>query len=145
MMRNMARHDAYLDHLGKVKLFSSCTRKELQTIAKASDELAVKAGTLLVDQGQAGTQTFVILEGTATVKRNGRKIATLGPGAPVGELSLLDHGPRTASVTADSDMKVLVLAQRQFSALIAEVPSIASKMLAILAGRVRELDRANFG
>lgn len=141
----MAKNDAYLDNLGNVRMFSSCTRKELQTIIKASDELSVKAGTVLVDQGAAGTQSFVILEGSATVKRNGRKIATLGAGATVGEMSLLDRGPRTASVIADTDMRVLVIGQREFAALLAEVPSIALKMLATLAGRVRDLDRANFG
>ena len=145
MILRMAKSDAYLDNLGNVRLFSSCTKKELQTIIKASDELSIKAGTVLVDQGAAGTQSFVILEGSATVKRNGRKIAVLGTGATVGEMSLLDRGPRTATVVADTDMRVLVIGQREFSALLAEVPSIALKLLATLAGRVRDLDRANFG
>ena len=109
MILRMAKSDAYLDNLGNVRLFSSCTKKELQTIIKASDELSIKAGTVLVDQGAAGTQSFVILEGSATVKRNGRKIAVLGTGATVGEMSLLDRGPRTATVVADTDMRVLVI------------------------------------
>ncbi len=145
MIPLMAKSDAYLDNLGNVRLFSSCTKKELQIIIKASDELSIKAGTVLVDQGAAGTQSFVILEGSATVKRNGRKIAVLGTGATVGEMSLLDRGPRTATVVADTDMRVLVIGQREFSALLAEVPSISLKLLATLAGRVRDLDRANFG
>ena len=70
------------------------------------------AGSLLVDQGQTGREAFVVLDGTVTVKRNGRKVATLGPGAIVGELSLLDHGPRTATVVCETDCSLFVISQR---------------------------------
>ena len=93
----MASKKAYVDHLRSVPLFAGCTRKELERIARSGDEVKMTAGTLLVDQGQTGVEAFVMLEGSVTVKRNGRKMATLGPGAIVGELSLLDHGPRTAT------------------------------------------------
>ena len=76
----MAIRQAYLDHLARVPLFATCSRKDLQKIAKASDEVDVKAGTTLVDQGQPGREAFLILDGSATVQRNGRKVATLGPG-----------------------------------------------------------------
>ena len=110
----MASKRAYLDHLRNVPLFNSCSNKELQTIARATDELTVPAGHVLTDQGQMGREAFVIVDGSATVKRNGKKVATLGPGSVVGELSLLDHGPRTATVTTDSDTTVLVIEQRHF-------------------------------
>ena len=100
---------------------------------------------MLVDQGDAGREAFVIIEGTATVKRNGRKVGTLGPGDAIGELALLDHGPRTATVTADTDMTVLVLSAREFSGVIEEVPGLAHKLLVELAARVRELDRQIYG
>ena len=67
-----------------------------------------------------GREAFVIVDGSATVKRNGKKVATLGPGAVVGELSLLDHGPRTATVTTDTDTTVLVIDQRHFLGVLDE-------------------------
>ena len=103
------------------------------------------AGSLVVDQGQTGREAFVILKGSATVRRNGKKVATLGPGSVVGELSLLDHGPRTASVVADTDCVMLVISQRQFLGVLDSIPALSHKMLATLAGRIRELDRQYFG
>jgi CRP-like cAMP-binding protein len=79
------------------------------------------------------------------VKRNGRKVGTLGPGDAIGELSLLDHGPRTATVTADTPMTLLVLSAREFAGVLDEVPGLAQKLLAQLARRVRELDRQIYG
>ena len=141
----MAIRQAYLDHLARVPLFATCSTKDLQKIAKASDEIAVKAGTTLIDQGQQGREAFIVVDGSATVKRNGRKITSVGPGAVIGELSLLDRGPRTATVTADTDMTVLVIDQRNFAGVIDQVPALAHKLLATLAGRIRDLDRANYG
>lgn len=135
----------YLDHLSAVPLFSACSKKELQAISRASVEVDIQEGRTFVEQGQTGREAFVIVDGTADVRRNGKKIATLGPGGVVGELALLDRGPRTASVTAASPMKVLVLGPREFSGLLDEVPTITHKLLAALASKVRELDKANFG
>jgi CRP/FNR family transcriptional regulator, cyclic AMP receptor protein len=135
----------YLSHLRKVPLFSACTDKELAKIGKASDEVDVAAGTTFVDQGQTGREAFVILSGSATVRRNGKKVATLGPGAVIGELSLLDHGPRTASVTTDEDSTLLVIDQRHFTAVLDDVPQVSHRILAGLASRVRDLDRRYFG
>jgi CRP-like cAMP-binding protein len=137
--------DAYLDHLAAVPLFSACTRKDLQKIAKASDELDVADGHVLVRQGEIGRECFVIVNGNAIVKRNGRKVNALGPGACVGELALLDRGPRTATVEADGPMKVLVLGPREFSGVLDEVPGLTHKLLAALAARVRELDAKAYG
>ncbi len=141
----MAAKRAYLDHLKNVPLFNSCSTKELQTIARATTELTVPAGHTLTDQGQTGREAFVIVEGSATVKRNGKKVATLGPGAVVGELSLLDHGPRTATVTTDTETQLFVIEQREFLGVLDSVPSLSHKLLATLAGRVREFDRQYYG
>jgi CRP/FNR family transcriptional regulator, cyclic AMP receptor protein len=141
----MAPKKAYLDHLRKVSLFSSCTTKDLEKIHKAGDEIPVKAGHVLVEQGKTGREAFVIINGTATVRRNGKKVATLGPGAMVGELSLLDHGPRTATVTCDTDCDVLVLQQNRFLGVIDDVPALSHKLLASLASRIREFDRQYYG
>ena len=141
----MPGKDTYLDHLAQVPLFAACSRKELQTIAKASDEVTVPSDKVLVEQGASGRECFVIVEGTASVRRNGRKVATLGPGSYFGELSLLDKGPRTATVTADTPLTVLVLGPREFSSVLDSVPGLSHKLLSTLASRVRDLDSKAYG
>lgn len=140
----MARQ-SHLDHLASVSLFSACSKKELQAVAKASDEIAMPAGKVLCEQGSIGREAFVILDGTADVRINNKPVATLGAGACVGELALLDHGPRTATVTASTDLQVLVIGAREFAGIVDEVPSIAHKILRALATRVRELDTQIYG
>lgn len=141
----MAAKDQYLDHLGSIALFSALSRKELERVSRSVDELTVTAGHRLVTQGDVGREMFVIVDGQATVERNDQVIGTIGPGAAVGELSLLDHGPRTASVTCDTDCTVLVLGAREFSALLDDVPDLTHKMLTRLAAWVRELDSKVYG
>ena len=141
----MASKKASLDHLRNVSLFASCSTKDLQKIAKSGDEISMPAGSLIVDQGQTGREAFVLLDGSVTVRRNGKKVATLGPGTIVGELSLLDHGPRTATVTCESDCTLLLITQRHFAAVLDEVPALSHKLLAALAGRIRDLDRHYYG
>jgi len=141
----MAPRSKHLESLGEIPLFSALSKRDLQRIAKASNEITRDPGTVLVDQGDAGREAFVIIEGSATVKRNNRKVGTLGPGDAIGELSLLDHGPRTATVTADTPMTLLVLSAREFSGVIEEVPGLAHKLMIELAKRVRELDRQIYG
>jgi CRP-like cAMP-binding protein len=144
MMRAMAGKQT-LEHLRNVSLFSGCSKKDLEKIAKSGDEITQPAGSIIVDQGQTGREAFVILEGTAIVKRNGKKVATLGEGSVVGELSLLDHGPRTASVICETDCTLLVLSQRHFLGVLDEVPALSHKLLATLAGKIREFDRQYYG
>ncbi len=141
----MATKKAQLEHLANVALFSGCTKKELERVAKAGDEIVMTAGTVIVDQGQTGREAFVVLEGTVTVKRGGRKIGSLGPGDVVGELSLLDHGPRTATAICETDCELLVIDQRHFRSVLEDVPSMSIKLLSALAGRIRELDRQYYG
>ncbi|HET6664032.1 MAG TPA: cyclic nucleotide-binding domain-containing protein [Acidimicrobiales bacterium] len=141
----MAANDRYLEHLGSIALFSALSRKELERVARSADELHVKAGHKLVTQGDVGREMFVIVDGTASVHRNDQHIGTIGPGAAVGELSLLDHGPRTASVVCDTDCTVLVLGVREFTALLDDVPDLNHKLLTRLAAWVRELDTKVYG
>ena len=140
----MATKTSHLDHLASVPLFSACSKKDLQRIARASDEVGVKAGRVLVDQGRTGHEFFLVIDGQASVRRNDRKVATVGPGQFFGELSLLDRGPRSASVVADTDMTLLVLGQREFSAVLDDVPEMAHKLLAAMARRLREADTKAF-
>jgi CRP-like cAMP-binding protein len=143
MLRAMARSP--IDSLANVSLFSACSKKELQAVARASDQVDLAEGRALCEQGSIGREAFIILDGKAEVKRNGRKVATLGPGDCFGELALLDHGPRTATVTAATPLKVLVIGAREFSGILDEVPPIAHKLLKALAGRIRELDAKTYG
>jgi CRP-like cAMP-binding protein len=140
----MAR-EQYLDHLASVPLFRGMTTKELRDIAKATVELSIVEGKEFVTQGDVGREAFVIVEGKADVVRNGKTIASLGPGDCVGELSLLDHGPRTASVLAATNLTVLVLGPREFNGVLDEVPTLTHKVLEALASRVRELDARTYG
>ena len=141
----MASKSSKLDHLGNVPLFEGCSRRELNSIARAGDDITMTAGTIIIDQGQMGREAFVVLDGEVTVKRGGRKITTLGPGAMVGELSLLDHGPRTATVVCDTDCTLFVIDQRHFRNVLEEHPTIAMKLLGTLAANIRALDRQSFG
>jgi CRP/FNR family cyclic AMP-dependent transcriptional regulator len=141
----MAANDRYLDQLGAIALFSALSRKELERVARSVDEVTVSAGHRLVTQGDVAREMFVLVEGEATVTRNDQEITTIGPGIAVGEMSLLDHGPRTATVTCDTDCTVLVLGAREFAALLDDVPELTHKLLTRLAGRVRELDEQIYG
>ena len=141
----MASTKSTVDSLRNISLFSECSAKELALIVKNSTERVLKAGTIIMDQGQTGREAYVILEGSATIKRNGKKIGTAKTGAVVGELSLLDNGPRTASVIADTDVTLLVISERALKGAIDNIPAISRKLLKALATRVRELDRAHYG
>ena len=132
--------DKKLDHLSQVKMFSSLNKKELGLVAKASDVVNVAAGTDIVKEGEIGHEFYLIAAGSATVKRNGRKVVTLGPGSYFGEMALLDRGPRTATVTADEPSELIVLGQREFMAVLDRVPPLAHKLLVSMAGRLREAD-----
>ena len=136
----MARKD-HVRHLSEIELFKNSTKKELNRIARAGTEVNFAPGAEIVGQGDVGTEAYVILEGTATVRRGTRKIATLGPGDPVGELALLDKGTRTAYVIADGEVETLRLSAKEFGKLLDEMPSLSRKLLSTLAARVRELDR----
>ncbi|MEQ1700518.1 MAG: cyclic nucleotide-binding domain-containing protein [Ilumatobacteraceae bacterium] len=141
----MASKKTQLEHLRNANLFQGCSTKDLEKIAKASDEITMPAGSLIVDQGQTGREAFIVLSGTVLVKRNGKKVGTFGPGTMVGELSLLDHGPRTATVSCETECVLLLLDQRHFMGVLDQVPALAHKLLATLAGRIRDLDRQYFG
>jgi CRP-like cAMP-binding protein len=136
----MSRRDAFLNHLAQVPLFSALSKKELQLVARRAEDVKVDPGRILVSEGSTGSEFFVIIEGTATVSRHGRKVASLGPGDAFGELALLDKAPRNATVTAQTEMELVVLGQREFGGLIDEVPGFARKLLAGMARRLRDSD-----
>jgi CRP/FNR family cyclic AMP-dependent transcriptional regulator len=132
--------DAKIDLLGNVPLFSACSKRDLRRIASLVDELEVPEGKVLIRQGEPGWECFVIAEGKAKATVRGKGSIALGPGDVVGEMSLLDQRPRSATVTAGTDMHVLVLSSRSFSALVNDVPLVARRIMVALAGRVREAE-----
>jgi CRP/FNR family cyclic AMP-dependent transcriptional regulator len=136
----MAKRDEFTEHLATVPLFSACSKKDLQAVAKRAEDVKVDVGKVLVSEGAAGAEFFVILDGTAKVSRHGHDVAALGPGDFFGDLALLDRAPRNATITATSPMELVVLGQREFSALIDDVPGFAHKLLAGLARRLRAYD-----
>ncbi len=137
----MKRNGEVADHLGQVTLFSKCSRKDLAEVAKHAEIIDYASGTTIVSQGQAGDAFFVVLDGQATVRRNGRKVGELGPGDYFGELALLDPGPRNADVVATEPITVARLLVGPFRSVLKTVPAINERLLAGLARRVRDADR----
>jgi CRP/FNR family transcriptional regulator, cyclic AMP receptor protein len=132
--------DAKIELLSNVPLFSACSKRDLRRIAALVDEIDVPEGRVLMRQGDPGSECFVVAEGKAKATVRGSGSASLGPGDVVGEMALLDRGPRSATVTATTDMYLLVLSSRSFSALINQVPLVARRIMAVLAERVREAE-----
>lgn len=140
MVPDMAKNTTYLDHLANVPLFSSCSKKELQLLGQLCDETTIKEGKVLVKQGSVGYECYVIVEGEAKVERNERVITTIGPGSYFGELALLDKGPRSATVSALTDMTVLVMGPREFATALDRIPGLSMKVMSGLARRLRDMD-----
>jgi CRP-like cAMP-binding protein len=128
--------------LPNIELFSELSNKELKSVASLMTPVRVKAGRVLTEEGQPGREFMIIIEGTATVRRSGKVVARLGPGDFFGELAVIAGVPRTATVTADSDMLIETLNRREFSSLLDESPRIAKK---ILVGAVRRLHELEVG
>ncbi len=105
-----------------------------------TEEVDVPAGKDLIRQGEVGDDLMVIVSGQVGVERNGARMTALGPGDFFGEISLIDHGPRTATVTAESPSRLLVVNHRDFHALMDEFPEVAATVLLCLADRLRSLE-----
>jgi CRP/FNR family cyclic AMP-dependent transcriptional regulator len=129
--------DRKVDALRSVGLFADCSTRELQRIARICTRDQADKGTVLTKQGDAGRECFVIADGSAAVEIDGRDVATVGPGDCVGEMALLDGGPRTATVTARTPMTMYVLTAAEFRTLLDASPSILRKMTMSLARRLR--------
>jgi CRP/FNR family transcriptional regulator, cyclic AMP receptor protein len=130
------RRDAKVELLKRTPLFAGCTKSELRELAKTADELDLREGTVLIREGRPGREFFVLIDGTAVVTKQGKKIADLGPGDWLGEIALITDSPRTATVTATSPIDVLVITDRRFRSVVETMPSIALKMLASVGERL---------
>jgi len=132
------RRDAKTELLKKVPLFADCSKGELRQLARIADEVDIREGTVMTREGRTGREFFVIEDGTVRVARDGRKLADLGPGSWFGEIALLTRTPRTATATATSAVRALVITDRDFRKLIQEAPSIAVKVLDSVAERLAD-------
>ncbi len=132
----MTQHDIE-SKLAKVPMFSGCSRRELSLIARAAKEVSHKAGAVIAREGERGVGLFVIVEGRCRVTIGGKDRAKLGPGDFFGEIALLDGGPRTATVTAETPVRLVGVTEWVFRGLLMEHPSIALKTLEAIAGRLR--------
>lgn len=126
--------------LGSVSLFEELTEKELRAVLETGKEVAHDEGHEVVRQGDSGAGFHLILEGEASVLVGGKERATLGPGDYFGEMSLLDEGPRSATVRATSPLRTFSLTSWKFSPMLERHPSIALKMLVEMSRRLRRLE-----
>ena len=133
----MLRKDAKVGLLMKVPVFSRCNRKQLTAIASLADLIQMPAGTDLITEGAQGRDFIVIVEGTAEIRRKGRKVATIGPGDFIGEIALISGGPRNATVTTSSDTLLLAVTAREFWALLEQAPGNQRSLLRALGERLQ--------
>ena len=130
------RSNAKIELLKSVPLFAGCSKAELRRLASIADEIDLREGTVLTREGRTAHEFFVLIEGTVRVTKEDRKVADLGSGDWLGEIALLTREPRTATVTATSPLRTLVITDREFRRLVSEVPSIAMKVLGGVAERL---------
>jgi CRP/FNR family transcriptional regulator, cyclic AMP receptor protein len=129
-------HDTKVDALKQTTLFSALSKKQLGELAKVTEDLDVPAGKVLCREGETGREFFVIVEGEAEVTRKGERIATLSGGDFFGEIALVEHRPRTATVTATTLLHFFVLTSQAFWSLLDHQPDIQREVLRLLAVRL---------
>ena len=128
--------DGKVELIRKVPLFSKLKKKELEDVAHLADELDLPEGKTMAIEGDRGREFFVLLEGEAEVTRGEQRINTMRDGDFFGEIALVTQMPRTASVTATTPVRVLVITERDFAALIKRSPDIARGVAEALAERI---------
>jgi CRP-like cAMP-binding protein len=131
-----------IDLLAQVPLFSGLGRKHLRQLAEHADIVSFREKETIVETGQPGGTFYVILRGAAKVVRGTRTLTRLEPGDFFGEISLLDGGPRTATVLAETPLVAIRVFKRSFDRVVAQEPTVAAKILAVVARRLREAERS---
>jgi len=132
--------DDRIDRLEEVGLLAGCSRRQLRAIARISEVIEVPEDTVLARSGAPGEEFFLILDGSARVEVSPRKRSRLKPGEYFGEMSLLDGGPRSASVIAETPLRLLVIKRRDFNTLLREAPELTESLLATLSRRLRHAE-----
>jgi len=136
----MSANEQHLELLAGTALFAGLSRPSLETIRELAREVAHDVGHEVVTEGNAAYGLQLIIEGTATVSVGGAAVARLGPGDSFGEIALLDAGLRTATVTAETPLRVLAISGAGFRDVLRSDPDLATGVIAYLVNLVRELD-----
>ena len=139
----MVARDEKIELLKTVPLFRGLGNSEMQRIGQLVDEVDLPAGRVLMRQGETGAELFAIVDGSASVERDGRQLPDCGPGSVIGEIALIDGGPRTATVTLTAPSRLLVLSRRDFASMMDEFPGVRVQILDTLASRVRTLEESS--
>jgi CRP/FNR family cyclic AMP-dependent transcriptional regulator len=130
------RRNQKVELIKRAPLFAGLSKGELEQIAAIADEIDLRQGKELTTQGKSAREFFVLLEGSADVTKDGRKINELGDGDFFGEIALISRSPRTATVTATAPVRALVITDRSFRRLLEDSPEIQLKVLEALAERL---------
>lgn len=131
-----------VDMLAEVEIFSVLTKKEVNKIHDAGKEVSFHAGRTIVAEGETGVGFHLILKGKAKVTVNGRLRATLGPGDYFGEMAIIDRGPRSATVTADTDIQTLAIASWDFMPVLSANFEMCRKIMVELSRRLRGAEKS---
>jgi len=123
--------------LHKVSFFEGFSQDDLARVAELAEEVIAEKGAVLIDQGRVGLECFVILSGEAGVFVAGEHVATNGPGTMVGEMALIEHRPRNATVVAETPMRLIAFDNKAFKALLEEMPKAHDRVMELLAERLR--------
>lgn len=132
----MLHRNEKVELIKRVPLFSNCSKRELEEIAHIADEIDLREGKEMTKEGSRGREFLVLLDGDADVTKDGHSINKLGAGDFFGEIALVADSPRTATVTATSPVRALVITDRSFRRLLDEQPEIQRKVLQALAERL---------
>jgi CRP-like cAMP-binding protein len=130
--------DEKITHLERLPLFEDCSLRQLRAVADISTVVEVPERTVLTRAGEPGDEFFVIIDGTALVTLSPQKRHRMHPGEFFGEMSLLDGGPRSATVKAETDLRLLVIGRSHFWRLLREVPGLTERVLVTLSRRIRQ-------
>jgi CRP/FNR family transcriptional regulator, cyclic AMP receptor protein len=133
--------DTKVKALKGAPLFEGLSRKELAQLARVSEDVEVEPGTVLCKEGDIGHEFFVIIDGKVKVTRKGRRVSVRGGGDFVGEIALIEDVPRTATVTAETPVRLFVLTRKDFRHLLDENPSVERKVMRVLARRLAEVSK----
>lgn len=136
------KKNEYLDRLATVPLFSGLEKDELEVVASLGTEVPVAAGTELTTEGGVAHEAFLVMSGTAACVHDGEEVARFGPGDFFGEMALISHGPRTATVTATDDMTVRAFDEGEFRRMLHDSPHVAVKILLTTAERLLAAESA---
>jgi CRP-like cAMP-binding protein len=128
-----------LERRQRTPLLADLSKRDLEEVGRLADEVDVRAGRVLLKEGDPGREFFVIIDGQIEITKEGRHLRTMGAGEFLGDIALVVERPRTATATAVTDSRLLVVGHREFHSLMEQFPSIRVSVLESIALRLRDL------